>query len=95
MADMKVNLVHLREGRLKMRREGRSIAREILRPATDTFHHHDGDDDKEEEEEDTFHRHDHHDHEEEGCNDDDPLHDRTMMMMAWRHIPTMTNSHHG
>ena len=38
---MKVNLVHLREGRLKMRREGRSMAREMLRPATDTYHHHD------------------------------------------------------
>ena len=32
------NLVHLREGRLKMKREGRRVAREMLRPATDTYH---------------------------------------------------------
>ena len=31
------NLVHVREGRLKMSREGRRAAREMLRPATDTY----------------------------------------------------------
>ena len=32
------NLAHLREGRLKMSREGRRVAREMLRPATEIFH---------------------------------------------------------